>query len=650
MRKNNIVKVSVIALLSCFALAACNDDIVAKPTGYDENSPVMVIPKGEDKVYDNNLTGIYDSIRSGTLASDVLDQLLYEYSVSVFGNYNKVTAASLSKNYKDDGNETNKYGDITLKKAYKGITSGADGKLQGSDDTNNFINDHTAFWSKDKNGNRVDDNNKAIEKDKEKDVNPSQSEYVRLQMKWESIEKRIAKKLYSAISGGSYSDRNIFEEAKYLRSLKSSIDNKVVIPDNPADMFTGVLTSKVEDEDVFEEKVLHREYYQSSVKDDDDDATKAEAATYIEDKIIPDIYRQLLVEQYILDESYDILGRTSARHIDVLSIRKNDSFSKGAANLMNEFVKGTIFNKDRPKAITLEDFKVVSDAWIGAFMSNADYATNEKTKPMYDLMKAAVPEYLVETGTNPYFKGTAYGDMIEEYNKISNNPRISENEATFTGNGAYTKEIGLEIKTRELELQDHTSTGWYVKSSGVEGLPDSIKSQLFDINVANALSKKSNQNCIEYFYDSTANKWDTKEKDDNGKYINVLGKVVVNDANVEPSYFLRNTSRIAGSPVENDILFEDNGTYYIVMVSDAIRSSDLNKSNYKKEEGQNDNEFLKELLDLETYVNEIVEIVGGNDTYQTLSKKHWLEKMELKYHDTVVYEYFKTNFPELFED
>ena len=86
------------------------------------------------------------------------------------------------------------------------------------------------------------------------------------------------------------------------------------------------------------------------------------------------------------------------------------------------------------------------------------------------------------------------------------------------------------------------------------------------------------------------------------------------------------------------------------MVRDAIRSSDLNKSNYKKEEGQSEAQFLQELLDLETYVNEIVEIVGGNDTYQTLSKKHWLEKMDLNYHDTVVYEYFKTNFPDLFED
>ena len=667
MRKNNIIKIGAIALLSCFALTACSDDIIAKPTGYDENSPFMVVPEGEEEVYDNNLTAIYDSIREGNLASEVLDQLLYQYSVSVFGNYNRVTAATLSKNFKEDGNQDNKFGNTTLKQAYAGITTDAtSGKLVGTATTNDFIKAHTAYWSKDKNGKRVDDLNQPIG-DNEAEANPSQSEYTRLKMRWESIEKRIAKKLYSAISGGSYSDRSVFEELEYLRSLQSSVDNKVSIPvkeNKEVDtdkLFKGILTSKVEDYQVFsvtteningtEDYILHREYYQSSCKDANDTATTDETATYVEDKLIPDIYRQLLVEQYVLDESYDTLGRTSARQVDVLSIAKNSNYSKGAANLMDEFVKNTIFKHDRKKAITLDDFKVVSDAWVGAFMSKADYATNEKTKPMYDLLKAAVPGYEAKTSDNkPYFQGTAYGDMMEEYDKISNNPRTSENEGTFTNDGAYTKEIGLTIKTRELELQDHTTTGWYVKSVGVDGLPDSIKSQLFDINVANAIGIKG-EGCVEYKYNNADSKWEITEKDANGnKLINVLGKVVVDDTTVPASYFLRNTSRVAGTPIQNDILFEDGNNYYIVLVNEAIRSNDLNKANYAKKEGQKDDDFLNELLNLENYVNEIVQIVGNTDTNQTLSKKHWLEKMELKYHDTVVYDYFKTNFPELFED
>ena len=112
---------------------------------------------------------------------------------------------------------------------------------------------------------------------------------------------------------------------------------------------------------------------------------------------------------------------------------------------------------------------------------------------------------------------------------------------------------------------------------------------------------------------------------------------------MKDQYFLRNTTRIKGNPVENDILFENDGTYYIVLVEDAIRSKNLNKENYQEATAD-------ELDTLETYINEIVQIVADNDTYKTLSKKHWLEEMDLKFHDTTVYDYFKSNFPELFED
>jgi hypothetical protein len=300
---------------------------------------------------------------------------------------------------------------------------------------------------------------------------------------------------------------------------------------------------------------------------------------------------------------------------------------------MNTFVNDYIFDKDNPGDVSLDTFKMVSNAWVGAFMSDPDYATKDGLKEQYELMNAAVPEYFV-SGTNPYFQGTAYGDMMEEIEKINDNPAISENESSYTGSNTYTVEVGKEIKTRELQLKDYTSTGWYVKSSGAAGLPDSIKNQLFDINVANALS---GEDCVEYKYDDTAATWTTTETDDNqGGLINVVGKV-------GNKYFLRNTTRIKGNPVQNDILFENDGSYYIVLVEDAIRSKNLNKENYKDASSA-------ELDTLETYINEIVQLVADNDTYKTLSKKHWLEEMNLKYHDQVIYTYFKTSFPELFED
>lgn len=624
MRKN-ILKISALALLGALTLTGCSDDIVAKPADYDNNSPVIEIKGYNGKVYNNNFTDIYDAYRDGSLAQDVLDNLLYQYSISVFGNYNKVTAARIG----DEANK-NPFGEITLKAAVAGLNVDA---TDGNANTKTFIKEHSAYWTKNKAGNRVDDNNKEVAKD----ADPSKSEYARLNNKWKTIEKRIAEKLYAAVSGGSYSDRNVFKEEKYLRALAADIENNVRSLSANPNLFEGILTSKVEDYQVFtvktaninnvEDFILHRENYQSNAELNQEESTDQDA-TYVEDKIIPEIYRQLLVEQYILDESYDTLGRTSARHIDVLAIAKNSEYAKGAVNLMNTFVNDTIFDNARTDAITLDSFKLVSNAWVGAFM--ADKANHQEE---YNLMKKAIPEYETSNSKGEFFQGTAYGDMMEELEKISENPKLSENESTYTNSGAYTWETGRDIKTAELQLKDYTSTGWYVKSVGVASLPDSLKNQLFDINVANALN---GDKCVEYSFDTAKNEWNTNEDAGNTNLINVVGKI-------KDQYFLRNTSRITGNPVQSDILFESDGTYYIVLVQDAIRSKNLNKANYAEASAA-------ELDKLETYINEIVQLVADNDTYQNLSKKHWIKKMDLKFHDTVVYDYFKSTFPEIFDE
>lgn len=621
MRKNNVIKLSVIALLSAFALTACDSEIIAKPTGYDDNSPVVKVDDGSKEIYNNTFTDIYDSIRSGSLATNVLDQLLYQYSVSVFGNYNAVTASKISDN---------PYGETTLKAAVNGLDS-KDNPTSGNAVTKEFIKSHSAYWTKNKAGNRVNDQYQEVEEN----ADPSLSEYARLNNKWKTIEKRIAEKFYAAISTGSYSDRNIFEEERYMRSLAASVENNIAVLNEATPLFKGILTSKVEDFDVFnvqtedingsQDYILHRENYQSNAALDANENPNQDA-TFVEDNYIPDIYRQLLVEQYILDKSYDTLGRTSARHINVLSITKNTNYSKGAVNLMNNFIKTKIFDNARADNITLDSFKVVSNAWIGTFMSEADYNATEE----YQLMKGAVPEYEV-VGVNPYFKGTSYGDMMEEIEKINDNPNLSQHENAYTGTNAYTWEVGRDIKIRELQLEDYTFTGWYVKSVGVSDLPTSIKNQLFDINVANALDGDA---CVEYTFDGG---WKTNESIDNqGSIIDVVGKI-------KNQFFLRNTSRIKGNPVESDILLEDGNNYYIVLVEDAIKSKNLNKANYTDANAE-------KLDTLENYINEIVQIVADNETYKNLSKKHWLKEMNLEYHDQVIYDYFKESFPDLFED
>ena len=630
MRKN-VIKITAIALLSAFALTACDDDIVAKPNGYDDNSPIIT---NVGDVYNNNFKSIYDSIRDGNLASDVLDELLYEYSVTVFGNYNKVTAKTISAKQDSPVSEG-----ITLKEAVASANSTDLTKA------NEFINKHEAFWTKNNEGKRVNDADEVVEGD----VAASTQEIERLKEKWNTIEKRIAKALYSSISGGAYSDRGIFEEKKFLSSLASNIENKVADARAPGvNLFEGVISPAVEDYEVFtvptkreNDTILHRENYQSNYDLNDVEETEP-AIRYVEDHIIPDIYRQLLVEQYILDETFNTLGRTSARNISVLAIKKSNDYPQNALDLMNKFLETEVFNPTRNTPINLDTFKKVSRAWVGTFMDDANYATT----PEYTLMNAAIPGSLKDSNdsvSGKYFQGTAFGDMMEEMEKIDENPALSENENTYTGGNTYSIEVGKQIKKNELDTNDYTFTGWYVKSVGVSGLPDSIKNQLFDINVANALSGRDSEKCVEYYVeggDFKCNLDKEEYKDKPGALINVVGKISLDG--VESQYFLRNTNRIKGDPFQSDLLFESDGTYYMVLIEDAIRSTNLNKENY----GAGKESYAV----LEYYVNEIVEIVADNDTYKTLSKKHWVEKMELQYHDQVVYDYFKSNFPDLFDD
>ena len=86
---NNIKKFVAVALLSVIGLAACSKDVQAKPSDYDD-SLITFKTDSKDEIYHNLVSIIEDAYRDGSLPSAVLDRVLYTYSVSVFGRYNKV--------------------------------------------------------------------------------------------------------------------------------------------------------------------------------------------------------------------------------------------------------------------------------------------------------------------------------------------------------------------------------------------------------------------------------------------------------------------------------------------------------------------------------------------------------------------------------
>ena len=183
----NLKKVLAVALLSTMGLVACGGEVQAKPSDY-EKPLITFTDSKDDEIYHNLVSIIEDAYRDGSLAGDVLDKILYVYATSVFGVYNKVVTPTVAD------------GDHTLKEAYADIMDN-DGSLGVADA---FINKHKAYQVFDEKGNRTTDKSK---------------EYHRVTSKWNTIEDRISRDLYNAISGGTYSERGFFSEKKYLQSL-----------------------------------------------------------------------------------------------------------------------------------------------------------------------------------------------------------------------------------------------------------------------------------------------------------------------------------------------------------------------------------------------------------------------------------------------
>ena len=286
-------KFVLVMLLGALGLVACNDEVKAYP-----DAGAILPPAQSQEIYNNELESIYEGIRSGSLPSDVLDKLLYEYANSIFGRYSASAPA-----YK-----TVAEGEKTL----ADVVAGSDADKEA------FIKAHKAYWVGEE--------------------EPSGDEMVqakaRLQAIYDSIEERIAEALYKQISGGSYSTHNLFEEKKFLASLYFSGKDVAKFTDVPAtDLYVGLLAPEVEAKDVFTAGYLHKDYYFSAEN------------TYAVKENIESIYKQLLTEQYVIDESYSTIGRSYARKVNVLSIKVDSANPLDVPALADYLVKNVIAAK-----------------------------------------------------------------------------------------------------------------------------------------------------------------------------------------------------------------------------------------------------------------------------------------------------------------
>lgn len=559
----------LVALGAAFTLASC-DSIEALPNNY--NDPIIVNTDGtENDVYDNIMGVLYDAISSNK-KDDVLSKVVEIIAKDQFGEYKEIK--ELLKN-------------------------GDDTKIK------EFIENHKGAYAHTK---TVTDGDTEIEEDeylsKKFGITVDGIRKQRLQNFYDSIEEKINETFYNEITSKSYndSDGKFYEE----RLARAHYAEMYDIDITKTDWHEGFLTPELKKEDVSE--FIHLE----DGRYDD----------YIEKNIIRTVYKDKLVEQYLLDNNYSTLGRAYGRKVNMIKLTRGDEDQDLPEKLLQKFAD-TYINVENPNV----DLEIVANAWRGFEGLNKDgsaklFATDSAETKL--LENSGFTK--VTTGSNVYFKETQYGILQEKIAKAQNAAKAGregryatteEKEAysDLTNSYAYTLEKGITVKLAELALEDYTTDGWYVKNGGLTDLPDDIRNRLFNINVSNELDSK---NHVESQTD----------------YLKVI----------KNHYYLTPAASETSSNY-NYIIYND-GSYYLIEVQEAVSTSKLNLTNKDSYVNMNKSENA---LFTEEIAHELAETLGTKDSYINNAYASYIEQYSLVYHDSAVYDYFEEKYPELFD-
>ncbi len=669
MSNKKFPKLAVLSLLGILSLTACDSssEIKSQPSNY--NDPIVTFgdEKSDEDVHNDILSIIADQIHDDSLASKTLDKVMYRYAQSVFGSYNAIT--------KSDNDES-----ITLKAA------AADNRL-GSDYAviNAFIKAHKAYWTYDDDGKHVDDNDNEVD---DETFTPSNSERERVSSRFKDIEGRIASNMYGRIKTGSYTSKHFFYEVKYLKALHEdgqdvahyktveAMEDPESTTDPKEKLINPIIIDyTVEEDEIFDKEILHREFYQTNYELNKDETTPDASGNefhYIEKEIIPEIYNDLLIEQYLLDEELAAVKNSRARQINVIKIEKYSDFQINADLLVKELVKDIyatvpeatsdyiayVDEENNPFEKMFKIYENISKGLYKVVNDDEDPDYSEYQRIIGNIHSTRSDAFQTKTGTNStykYYANTTYGDLVEDYEELLSAESYDEIDTSlrnkFTSNGTCTFEEGFDQETISLSQVETITKGWYVQKSAPSlDSNGKIQDTLFQLSVANKKLEIKDQNDTEDLAElmktdrivknATTGEWEPREKPvTEGEYKENKYLCSINGA-----YFLKFEGSYSGSDYKNNIVYDDGSAYYIVQVLEAVKEPKLKNASYDSSYAKTRSpEFLNKVL------SEVTRKVAETGNYASLAKEHWLEKMDIKYHDQSVYDYFKDNYPDLFD-
>ena len=681
MSNKKFSKLAVLSLLGVMSLAGCSsnassDEIYAKPSTYDKSVITVKEGEGEVSIHNNLLKLIYDSMHEN-VASQVLEQILYKYSETIYGVFNKVIA---------DKEKTSSEAEdvITLEEAATD-TSAEHTKI------NAFIKAHKVYWHRNEKKEHITDAGVVIPEGSE--WTPGDTERENVKSRYRDVNKSIAENMYRKSVKGSYTSNYFFDEYAYVKSLwKDGKKVDFASAKSLHDSFNEsgqrklpkvLVDYTIEEDEVFSKGLLHKSFYQ------------APGFTYIEDEIVPEIYKDLLVEQYLLDEEVSAVRTSNARKINAIKIEKYSGSSVNADALINHLVENIYSIEPLDNGHLRLDSEAIDEEYQKLFESYA-----KVSKGLYDEIQAdPVAKQIVKDlqtgsaydvyhqmtytykGVNYiYYEGTAYGDLIKDFERYHNYTSFDDYSTTlhnkFTDNGKISELEGLSRETLKIsqERKDVTK-GWYVSKSKPsldgsnkindilfassvyeykhevsiydEDNPDGRDEALINKNIDKLEGYIKLDGESETFVDGsdryqkqdpTASTWtwklrDSFEKGEN-KYM----------CSINGAYFLKFDKKAADADPRKDIVFTgDDSAYYVVNVVEATKDIKLRAdatNSYAKTRG---------ISVLNEIISEVTQKTAETGSYASLSKEYWLKKMSLTYHDQKIYDYFKSNYPDLFE-
>ncbi len=607
MARNTAKKVlltGIFALSSAFILAAC-DNVEAIPQNYQ--NPIVYKDGNAFDDEENKYGDLYEQLIDNKNEA-VVSTLLEKIAEKEFGTY-----AELKECFDSEGN-------VIEEKAKAHIAKYGHEFME--DDDGNY---------------------------ESKGMNADQIRMERFKLFFEDLNERIDKVVYDEINSDTENyrdslDKTKFVEEKYARAKReANFDIKHFTEDG-----------KVEEGYSFAEKFITSTFTEKNVRSyfNEFDDTYGD---YITKKIIPDVYRDKLIEEYIIDNNYSALGRAYGRQINYVKVSSLGDDSNTAYRLVHLFAEQKLNTIDAETAVSFDSlvswFKGFKGVKLGASgnpeivnLDAADLADTSELAAIYGkarklkakcdkdpsfdgsgLFNSLVP-YGIDPTTFTFYENTKLGEILKNYEKavVGGATRFASDEdntqyQNFTDSGKQSKERGLIKKITELALEKYSDEGWFVKNdtaNPLEKLPETVKSRLFNIKVANDFDRE------DWSYD--------REK----SYFNELkGHKYLTPA--------------AAKDVDYNFIIEDEdgSNLYIVEILEAASTSKLTKSVDNAKSYVNSGNPFK----CEEVARHIAKILGTKDTYKTNAYTSYLKLYTFTYHDTSVYDYIKETYPDLFE-